>query len=382
MAGALLGAGAGIALYDYFTSKGQKLTITTNVMNSLVINSTTNVSTKCFSELTGDQVITINGGTVNTNKILEACTYCLQHLKTINDYFNQLETKALQLDSNYKKQKANDFLETITTTGSNVVSNKDNKNTLAPCDGVCNNVLVINVSQSQNLKATQECNVESDITNQTDQNIKGSINNFLENKQDIFGQLATAFTTNRESITTNLSQSLSQNITSNFVQSLNQIMQSVQSIQISGNSVLADGLDQSFTGTQVGTLTVTNTVVDQLKQSAGYSIAQSLINKNDTIGDLSKDFIQVIASMSELLDSVSGQFLILLAAVMIGIIFVVGFLYIFNKNFKQSFSESINRISGKDDFMIKYSQKQNKQTNIQKTKSVPKSQTITPNATF
>ena len=85
----------------------------------------------------------------------------------------------------------------------------------------------------------------------------------------------------------------------------------------------------------------------QLRQSANYSISQSLLNKNDTIGDLSADFLQVIQTMSALLEELTSQILLIIGAVIIAVCLVIGSLYIFNKSFHSFANQALGRVSKK-----------------------------------
>jgi hypothetical protein len=198
---------------------------------------------------------------------------------------------------------------------------------------MCFDIVSLNVSQSERLTASTSCEVQNDITNNIQQSISTQISAYLKNQQDFIRQLESAFISNTESITNNLSSTMSQSITNNFVQDLHQSMLSSQIVSLRGNSILAENISQSFTGKMVGKMQVNNTVMDQLRQSAQYSISQSLLNKNDTIGDLSKDFLQVIRTMSTLLEDLTTQILIIVGAVIAAVMLVVSSLYIFNKSF-------------------------------------------------
>jgi hypothetical protein len=257
----------------------------------------------------------------------------LKSIQAILKARNDLETAAvLQSNGTYQAQVANPELINEMTTGQQTPGTSPTavNSALGPCTALCANVVVTGVTQETTLSANETCTVANNITNNIQQDIKGQISASLKNQQDI---IESAFVSNTETIATNISTVMAQNVTNNFVEELTQAMSSFQRTTVTGNSIIVSGIQQSFTGTMVGTLNVTNTVNDQLRQSADYSITQTLLNKNDTIGDLTTDFLGVINTMSQLMEELATQILIIVAAVLAAVVLVIGSLYVFNKNF-------------------------------------------------
>jgi len=339
----LAGAGAGILLFDYLTSHGQTLTITDNITTNMTINSTTVSQTECFQSSVGNQSIVVNEAPLPNatleGQISDSCNYCISQINTIQKARVAVEDAAQAANPGYKAQVPNPDLQLQMTTGGSSGAPTPGvsvtQQSLGPCNLLCADLVVVGVAQSISLKATANCQVTNTFSTDIDQSIQGQISASLKNQQDFIGQLESAFTSNNESLAVNLANNMSQNITKFFQQSLSQTMSANQFVGVQGNSVYAAGIDQTFTGSMVGQLTVSNTVNDQLRQSASYSIAQSLLNKNDTIGDLAGDFLQVIQTMSALIEELTTQILILIAAVLGAVILVIGSLYIFNKSFHQ-----------------------------------------------
>jgi hypothetical protein len=326
----------GIALYDHFKKHGQTLTETVNVTTKMVINATTNIATDCFEAVEGSQVVNIQGnGTAFINADPSPCQMCLDKLNRIYQARMKLEEDAQLANSSYTAQVANPILVTEMSTGFDptVPAVSATAAPMGACTAMCFDLVVFNVTQSQNFNSNQRCSEQNDVTNDISQSVSGQISSYLKNQQDIFGQLEDAFTNSTSSITSNLATDLTQNITNNFIQTLSQQLSNAQFINVSGNSIVMDQVSQSFSGTQIGSLQVNNTVVDQLRQSATYSVSQSLLNKNDTIGDLTGDFLQVIKQMSELLESLTTQLLMIIGAVLVAIMLVLSSLYLFNKDF-------------------------------------------------
>ena len=159
----------------------------------------------------------------------------------------------------------------------------------------------------------------------------------MKNQEDAIGSFEDAFTSNQEKIVTDLSQSMSQNIDNTFTQGLYQHLTAVQSVKFKPNSAsfIVDNIDQSFNAKMVGSLVVTNTTLDQLRQSAHYSIAQSLLNKNDTIGDLIKSLTGVLDTFSDLIETTIGSMLLLIGMVIAIAIIVFAMHYILSPGFRE-----------------------------------------------
>lgn len=344
----LLAAGAGLALMDWLSSKGQTLTITDNITTNMSITATTNVATECFESLSASQTINVTSGpNTNTELLSQACTNCTNYINSIITARKNLEQAAQLANPAYQPQQANPVLESEMITGGSAPITSVSQAALGPCTAMCSDIVLLNVSQSARLSAKQDCQVTTDITTDISQSIKGQISAYLKNQQDIIGQLESAFTSNQEKIETDLASTMSQSLTNNFIQDLNQAMQAVQSFELKGNSILATDISQSFSGAMVGQLQVNNTVVDQLRQSANYSISQSLLNKNDTIGDLSQDFLQVIQTMSALLEELTSQILLIIGAIIIAVVLVIGTLFVFNQSFHNWTNQALGRVANK-----------------------------------
>lgn len=335
---------SGIALLDFLGSHGQDLSITDTVTTGMTINATTNVTTECFEALDSSQTIEVKEGPITADQIAAlnaVCAQCQDFIKQVYDARQQLESEAQQRNLSYNAQEPNPEIKSLMITGAggsqslqpNPKGGQVSPVTLGPCSAVCADIVLVGITQQTSLKAKQTCTVTNDLTTNIQQSINGQISAYLKNQQDIIGQLESAFTSNTESIAANLSTTMSQSITTNFTEELTQAMYATQLLTVRGNSILASNVSQTFTGSMVGTLNVNNTVNDQLRQSATYSITQSLLNKNDTIGDLSTDFLQVINTVSQMMEQLATQILVLLGAVIAAIMLVVGSLYVFNKNF-------------------------------------------------
>jgi hypothetical protein len=341
-AATMVGVAGGIALYDWMTSKGQNLSVTSNVVTDLTVNSTLTSDSSCTSAQTGNQSIAITGSN-NTNYATALhnnpnCQLCKDSIATLRTARETLEEDAFeQSGGHYTPQEAS-----LEARNSLIGGAGD----FTTCALVCQSFVAANLSQNQTFSSKQNCSVSTTASDTIQQSIKGKIESQLKNQQDITGQLESGFTSNTQAITANLSQFMAQNITTEFRNDLESRLESTQRISIGTNgnsdSLYVNTVSETFTGQSVSSMTVNNNVVNNSRQSAEYSIAQSLLNKNDTIGDLSKDFLQIIDTLADMIDTTTGQILMILGAVLAAIVLVGGGLYMFNGEARQAIQKKFH----------------------------------------
>lgn len=326
---------AGLAAYDFFSNTGQTMNIDDNIHSDLVLNAVTNSVTNCFEQVDSNQAIEVQESpgypqVENTKN----CIDCLQIMSDIVNKRKELEIEANTLNSSYKPQKANPELEDFLVAGTLSSNSQSPLSEVGPCQLVCKDVTVTNINQTTRYKGKSSCQVQNNFRDDLSAELKGKIDAYLKNQQDIIGQLESIFTSSRQSIALNLSNVMSQSVSTTVVQNIRNQSNLTQNVSISGNSLFVSGISQSINATQLDNLSVVNTITNQLRQSAKYSITQSILNKNDTIGDLTKDYLQVVQEFSDLLDDLSGQILIIIGGILACIILVVGFLYLTNNKFR------------------------------------------------
>ena len=359
MASTLMAAGAGIALFDWMNSKGQTLSITDNITTNMTIEANFISSTACVQKQASSQSIVIQAGTgdsyPNTDKLNDkdggACYVCQNIMATMQQNRTQLETDAVAANPRYQGQNASDAMKNLMTGSASASSNVPGS-----CDAVCHDVASYNINQSATFQASESCSIDNVVTNDINQSVNGSINAYLKNQQDILGQLEDAFTTNTSSITNNLSTQMSQTITTAISQELlNNAFNSQQILvglsNASGtsgaHSLFLNNVSQSFSSNTNATLKVNNQVNNSLRQSADYSIAQTLLNKNDTIGDVTQDFLMVIDTMAGMMETLTGQMLVILGCILAIVVMLVGAMYVFNKGFRNAMNARMDIYTNK-----------------------------------
>lgn len=358
MTSVLFGAASGIALIDWLTSKGQTLSVSDNVITQMSAEANFLSETKCISRVVGSQSIIIDPGggayrpATRINK--GSCLSCINFLKEIVAARRNLEAEAGRKNRSYNPQNASENMGNAMT-GSSYATDITTSENIGACDMMCKDVLVYNVQQSQTFNAKTTCQIQNSDTNSLTQTINGSVNSLLKNQEDFMGQLSNAFTSNTESMSAGIASIMDQTINTVVQQELNNSAINVQEFNIGiksgaksgevgvAHSIFVNSSDQNFNSDAVATMTVTNTVNNTMRQSADYSISQTLLNKNDTIGDLSGDFLQIIETIADLMQTLTVQFLVIIGAVMSIIMLLIGSMYMFNKGFRSALDFKVNR---------------------------------------
>jgi hypothetical protein len=95
----------------------------------------------------------------------------------------------------------------------------------------------------------------------------------------------------------------------------------------STHSVYIHDVQQAFTINQVGQLKVVNNVMDQLRQSAQYSLMQDMLNKNDTLGTIADTFVSFFTIWSNFIKDTLGKMFIICLMVLLMIVFYKSYQY-------------------------------------------------------
>jgi hypothetical protein len=337
---AIMAAGAGIALYDWLSSKGQSLTVTDNILTDMSISSTFESDTSCSSTVSGSQSIVIEPGPAGhpqqqLGATGSSCQLCEIALKDIQAMRDALELNAVTASHGlYQTQTASEQVIAAMSGGSDSVTQ------IGACDLMCKDVVILNVQQSQVFKAKTQCQVTTDVTNNIAQTIQGKIKSSLKNQEDIIGQLEDAFTSNTEAISNNIASRMSQTLVNSVKQTLVNNALSIQNFNAglesasgssTAHSIYVNTVSQSFTSNSVAKMNANNQVNNSLRQSADYSISQQLLNRNDTIGDITKDFTNVINSMGIFLNTLTGDGLIILGSILAIMALLISAVFLFSK---------------------------------------------------
>lgn len=318
-------------------NRGSSLSIDTKVMNDLVVNATMDNTTECFSKLTADQDITITEGSFEhkASAFSQICKDCITGIAKVAQARDALEFDAAKRDKHYKIQKPNPEL-IATLNGGGTIGG------LGPCTLVCKDNVVSNVAQGATFRASSTCDVDTINRTNIDQQVKGAVQQELKNQQDVFGQLGDLISSNSESVATKLTNKMTQDITQSFVQNLHSRAAAIQSLSIQdSNSLFVNGISQMYSSTQDTSLKVVNDVTNQLRQSAEFAIAQSLSNKNDTIGDILDAGLATFENTAGMLQDTITQIIMIATVLVVAGLLGFSILYFGDSNFKSYFRKNV-----------------------------------------
>ena len=310
-------------LYDHFTSTGNSNKVTNDILTENVINATTSATTQCYVTNSSVQNILLKEivptGYTPVNIGGDSCTLCGSVWMNL-------------------KRKRNQLVRGAGLGEIEPIPKED------PCELMCQNFVASNITQSGTFKAQATCDVDQTFDTKVRTELTGKIQQSLTNQQDVLGGLSNLLTSNKDSIANSMSSSMSQNIDSTFASRLHVGTQSLQNITFGAgpnaslSSVYANNIEQHVNGNSFGTLRVVQDVTNQLRQSTSYSVQQTLLHKNDTIGDLAEQILGGMRNMDEILTSVVGFSLLIGGLVVaVGMIIAAGVYLVNDKDFEVAF---------------------------------------------
>jgi hypothetical protein len=325
MAGALLVGGAvGLALANDIIGGGTNLSIRNNIFNDMVVKVAIESSTSCITQIQGTQqfsVVSNNSTYPGLTGADSSCSLCYSVLSKVLSERKRLENNLQALG--YPYQTLNPDFSRDFATGS---SDFD------PCALMCFDIVVEDVEQIASYQSTLGCSVTQTMNTDIQNAFNANVNSHLTNQQDIFGKVLGGLTRFNSSMSTNLSNIMASTVSTKLLQNIQLQTQNLQSFSIGNNggnthSVYVRNAKQAFTINQIGQLKVVNNVMDQLRQSAQYSILQDLLNKNDTLGTISDTFVNFFTIWSKFIKETMGQLFIIFLMVLIMFIFYKSYQY-------------------------------------------------------
>lgn len=302
-------------------SRGNSLRVRDNVSTSMVANAVFNSQTECFSSIVGSQVISITTDP-NPPDLTSACNFC-------KDQMADIYQKRLAITPEDQKSKIPPALVTAFQQGVFPVLETDGSDGtdygIGPCELVCKSVVQTNISQKISATAKETCTVSNTVRNDVQQQLSEEIKSYLSDQQDIFGKLGSLFVSNQDTMAVNLASSLSTSTNTSLVNTIHSRIKNIQEyVLTASSSVFTDGVQQSAKATQVGNLNAVSNTLDQIRQSASYSITQALIYENDTIGDLAKDLGGIVDALAAFSENLVASTLVAVCLVIAVIVIFMG----------------------------------------------------------
>jgi hypothetical protein len=340
MAQAALIVGGAAVVYGMFGGGGTDLTIKNNVTNNLVATSMISSTTNCFPSSTSSNTINVayNAPPGYTDAALSGGG-CLQCYNGLN-----LVLKKREEARQHMGLPPENSLVAFTTAMTNPDPDHQGVNSVDlsnPCGPICTEIMIGNITQSNHVTVTENCNDTNNLSTNMSNSIKESVQSQLSNQQDIFGQLGSIFAGTRASIATNFANTMTMNVNVAFLNQLHTITNASNTFSVKGVSIYANNIQQSIDSTTIASMNVSNSVVDQLTQSSDFGLSQTLKNINDSTGDLANAFLNIISSIDDMLSTITGQLLLIIGAILLCILLIVGSLYLFSHQFATMVNEKI-----------------------------------------
>jgi len=328
MAGLVIGAAAAVFVMDKVFGGGTRLSITNNIINDMTVRIAVENTTNCITQIQGTQEFKINSTDKNypLASLKDANSNCMLCKNVLSQVYNErvsMESTLANMDKPY---------QTMSPSFVSFYNGGGDYPELYPCLLMCEDIVTSNIKQLATYQSTLNCSEVNSISSDISSAFKANIDSQLKNNQDIFGKVLGGLTKFNSSITNDLTNIMSSTVTTKLLQSIQLSTESMQRVVIGENgknthSVYINNASQSFSIKQVGELKVVNNVIDQIRQSTQYSILQDLLNKNDTIGDLSNLFVGFFTVWGKFVNNVLSQIFLIFLMLLIMLLFYKSYEY-------------------------------------------------------
>lgn len=346
-----LAAAAGYLISNLSDKNGTELDISNNISSNLSVESFFSSKNSCVNIATSDQNIDIKIDDTSKGAIGNLCKACGDAKTHMVNQRTNLEQDAARLNRNYRMQTAHIFSGSQDTSDNDPVptdpmptANPSVEFLSNPCIFACHSVLA-NIYQTQSYTSKVNCTISDSDTTNIAQSIDASVKDFLQNTQDAPSQLLSAFSKNQQSQTSNISTTLASAIVEDFESVLNSTVQAAQNIKVTGNSIYMDSVSQSYTSQNIMSLDSVNKATNDITQSASYTVSQSLINTQDTLGELTDSIVNTMTIIAELIPNITVDVITILACGLVIVLWVMFLLYNYNNTVKKSVDEIADNLT-------------------------------------
>jgi hypothetical protein len=310
---AALGA-VGIVAFLLLDEDAQSLDVTNDITNNLIMASLSRVESNCFVTTDLDQTAAFSDvGTVDYITTpnnddptdLGTCAACAIALSAVARARWDIDVKAHAANSSYIIPRSSSF--------------DDSYNQDGPCSLMCSSANVKNLTQTMKTTSDSACQADTTLDTKVGAQLDMVIDQYMENTQGAIDEFAQKLGSDSKSVVNSIGTTLESHIVSDLKNELSSEIRMIQSIKVQGTSIYLDRAAQSMTGSYKFSMSATNKVINDIKQSASYSVAQSLINVQDTIGSLLGDLTKTFKIIADLLPGATYELIFILTyAVIIG----------------------------------------------------------------
>lgn len=361
---------------------GQSLSIENNINTSAFVNSTLSTLTNANVSVSGNQAVTVSStsGAVqealnkgadlllqpcsdllsiegrascanalnqyqNQGQVVGSCGYCIKLYQLLHATRMAMEQEAQNRNSGYQIQQSNQQLDNMMTQGATATLSSNDL--LGPCELMCQSVLVKGLSQEQTFQLNTSVIVNTTQVSNIVQNMSEQLASAISNKQDFPGQVLDSLFGNKLEVSNNITSILEANLTQEVINQFLVEAKNQQAISITGDSIYASNIKQSFSASMTNDFRVLTNIVDEVKQSSDISISSLVKNENDTIGTLVNTLIGSLQVMSKAINDITTAIVISAVAIVVTAILVIAARGIFSPVFAQNAIQTAKQEIGK-----------------------------------
>ena len=329
------------AAWAYLHAQGTSNINHVDLTNQVVATSLFQALRTCSGSQTSDQFLSVtcgNDGGSGPFAENRGCRRCIDVHTQFELNQNLYEAEVAQNNPGYTPQSVLDLTPELRFRW------RDLENI---CESVCRDCVVKDVEQTTSFEAKLECFTTDSFQQDFRSQIQASVESLLKNKQDFLGAAGDLFTTNVNELTTNYANEVANEFETRISDIVQSDLSAIQSIQLgvgdNNHSFYVQGLSQSVqVNGIVSSISKTN-FVNNITDVTQFNATLSLLNSNDTTGDLANAALSTLDSLADIWEGVVGKVLIIVSVVMIGMILVVGGIMIIKPKETQDLFQSMAR---------------------------------------
>lgn len=302
---------------------GATRSVMTDSLNQILATSFLSVTTKCQINQTLQQEIDINCNGEGD----QAGTYYEENEACQNCYNNILEQQvarynALQAtwgaDRNIPVSFNQEYINMV--------------NTAQGCKNKCKACVFSNFSQQSTYSWDAKCMVTTADENKFTNSLQENLNQALTDNQDVLSSLARVLgASDKQSTVANIVNRLKSNFSATFLNTLAAKVSDTQKIVIrKGSGITDNGDTQQSSIRGVTSLFAQTNVANNVLSDEQWAIYQKLYNDENTIGDLGNMLANTALGIGDIVKTLAGKLVIVVAAVLVLVVILITVVVIVN----------------------------------------------------
>lgn len=290
----------------------------TSQLNDMTANILTNITMNCSSLSYDQQVISINCTPINQLpfEANATCRQCISDILTAKKeeyarYLNLAQSKKLNPDSIPNINLDMHYVaEALRSCGKRV----------------CKACVIENISQSNVVNASIDCQATNNIQNKVSQSLTNAILQKLSTNYDVLGSLANIIgASDAQSISNEVSSRVKRIVTNTLITNINAQVKGNQMFVINATSGQFNGITQHSTYNSIVTYLATNNIFNSILSDSEWKTLQTLHDTNDLTGELAQRFLTVNTVFADVLKhSMKYVVLVVMICMCLAAFYVIG----------------------------------------------------------